>query len=66
MKKDFKDFLTFVSNDKLNKISDEVITELNEKIPDDDTMESFIRFNRSYNAKMTFKILELYHDWNED
>ena len=66
MKKDFNDFLTVASNEKLNDVANEIISELNDKIPKDDSIASLLLYNRSFNTKMTLKLLELYHNWDEN
>lgn len=65
MNKDFEEFKKYWHTMDAQSIQDSIIVELNEyadehNIPDDDR---FIWSMRSFNAKLTMKMLEEYHKW---
>lgn len=65
MAKDFSDFVKYTKTLNAQKIQDSIIDELNEyaeqnNIPDEDF---FLWHIRSFNYKLTMKMLEEYHNW---
>lgn len=65
MAKDFSDFIKYIKTLDTQEIQDSIVNELNEyakqnNIPDEDF---FVWHMRSFNSKLTMKMLEEYHNW---
>lgn len=59
MKKNFIEFKSNISPEKLEYLSDEITAKLNTISPELDLFE----FERSFNFSLTMKLLEEYHEW---
>lgn len=68
MGKNFDDFKKYVATLDTQAIQDSIIAELNEleKALDMSEIDTLIWRTRSFNAKLTMKMLEEYHNWLND
>lgn len=57
--KDFNNFKSTITKEEINKISNQIMDNLNKIQPEPD----FFSYQRSFNLSLTMKLLEKYHLW---
>lgn len=65
MAKDFSDFKNHIKTLNIQEIQDSIITELNDYATKNNIPEDMfaIWHMRSFNSKLTMRLLEEYHNW---
>ncbi len=61
--KDFANFKDTISQDVLDRWTDEILEKIEPQLAGLDSLEQIVRRSRSVNFGLTMRLLEAYHNW---